>query len=555
MKNNEQKSKKTVYIIITAIVLVAVIAVLAVLLSKCGKTKDGAGSTAVTGEPSDHSDTKTADTNKPGVDPADTKPSAPAHVHEFGQWTVLSEPACVTPGEHERTCRTCGFVQNEKTSPLGHDGHNNECVRCGKKAAPAEQLEISPYEYGEGLWITDVSKVTDPDFLAPDVYDGQPIVCIAASVFEKNETVESISLPDSVVHVGSFFCYMCPNLRMIRLGRYIDNQYTVIAGYCPQLDYLTVDPDNTKLRSDRNCIIETETKTLIYGCRGSVIPDDGSVTAIDGYAFQDCTGLTDIVIPSTVTAIESYTFVSCRELVSVEIADSVTTIEQDAFYDCPSLKTVRLPAHITTLENELFGFCKSLEEITIPDGVTEIRNDCFYGCTSLKTVRLPESLKSIGNYAFEKCSSLESITLPSGLTHLGEAFKFCTSLRSIVIPDGVEELFTGTFLECTSLTEITLPKNLIRVPRLLFKNCTSLTSVSIPDSAYKIEETAFAGCTSLKTVVLPSALKYVENDIFEDCTALETVYFKGSKEQWDALKWRESDDCLKNAKTVFDYKN
>ena len=550
--NNNKKIKhgRTVYLIAAAAVLLAVIILLAVLLSKCGKAPDGPADTgdpvtgALTGETAEH-----------GTDPADTQPAQPSHVHDFGQWTVLAEPACITPGEHARTCKTCGFVLKEELPPLGHDGHNNECVRCGKKAAPAEQLEISPYQYGEGLWITDVSRVTDPDFLVPDVYDGQPIVCIAASVIRDNETVTSISLPDSVTQLGTFFCYNCPNLRMIKLGRNIDNQYTAITGFCPQIDYLTVDPDNKKLHSDHNCIIETETKKLLYGCRNSIIPDDGSVLVLDNSSFQDCTGLTSIVIPSPVTTIESHAFTSCRALVSVQIANSVTTIEENVFSDCSSLKNVRLPAHITVLDNQLFEYCEALEEITVPEGVTEIYSECFYDCKSLKTVRLPESLKRINNYAFQKCYSLESITLPSGLTNLGEAFKECTSLRSVAIPDGVEELYTGTFLDCSSLTEIKFPKNLDRFPRLLFKGCTSLTSVTVPDGVITIDDYAFSGCSSLQTVTLPASLRYVYDDIFKDCTALTAVYYEGTAEDWAKIRISQANEALQNVTVVYGHKN
>ena len=561
MKDNRNK-KKLYVIIASAVAAIILIVLLIVLLSQCG------GNTPTDAE--DGSDGKTAahtaaqtDAGEGSTGPLPSKQESgtsastetaetteDAHRHQFGDWTVLTAPACVTPGERERTCADCGYVQTEKIPPLGHDGKNNECVRCGKKAN-VEAMSVTPYKYGEGLWITKVNGLTDPDVLVPDVYEGQPVVCIATSAFEDNETVVSISLPDSVTELGTFCFGYCPNLQMIRFGRNIGRQYTGLTCWSPKVEFLVVDPDNTRLYSDHNCVIDPETKTLVLGCSGSVIPDDGSVLTIDSYAFQDCSGLVSITVPSPVTTIESNAFSDCTALVSVEISDSVVTIEENAFQGCQSLKEVRLPAHLKVLANQLFEDCTALEEITIPDEVTEIENECFYGCTSLKTIRMPDTLQRIGNSAFNKCSSLESVTLPSGLTNLGEAFKYCTALRSIVIPDGVEELFTGTFLNCSALTEVTLPKNLIRVPRLLFKNCSSLTDVTIPDGANKIEESAFSGCTSLKTVTLPASVKYVDDDVFEGCTALETVFFGGTKEQWEAIRWRESDDCLKNAQIVY----
>lgn len=560
MNNNEKKNngsngkKRTAVIIAAVLTSLALIILIALLLSKCERDE---GSVYTKSKTSEKSPSQSGDpTSTGGSDPTDDpdSPGTPVHIHDYGDWTVLKEPDCTTPGERERTCRSCGFVDKDDVSPLGHDGHNNVCVNCGKKALTEKELSISSYPYGDGLWITRSNGFTDTDVLIPDEINGEPVVCIAASAFEGNDTIVSLSLPDSVTQLGSFIFYDCPSLRMIRFGKYYGDQYTVIAGYCPNLDYLVVDPENKIVHSDRNCVINTETKTLIMGCSGSIIPDDGSVLIIDGYAFQCCSGLTSITVPSPVITIEQNAFTSCFGLISVDISDSVTTIEQKAFSSCRSLKEVRLPTHLKEIGIEMFYDCVALEEITIPGEVTLLYPECFYGCTSLKNVRLPEGLKEIRNYAFTKCSSLESITLPSGLTSLGSAFTECSSLREIVIPDGVEQLYSATFYGCSSLVKAQLPKKLGGIPDRLFAECASLTEVVIPDGVTIIDGGAFYGCTSLKSVTVPASLKYVYKDIFEECTSLEKVYFKGSKDQWDALRWDEQDECLKNANIVYNYK-
>ncbi|MBQ3935024.1 MAG: leucine-rich repeat protein, partial [Clostridia bacterium] len=375
----KKSGNKKLYIAIAAVAAVTLIVLLVVLLSKCGgeRTTDPTGAPAslpstVSGQsaqPTSGAESSSAGapsdsaTAEPAtVDPTVETPSEPVHKHTFGPWTVLTEPTCLTPGEHERTCTECGYVQKEEMAPLGHDGQNNECVRCGKKALTAEHLKYEPYPYGDGLWIKKIIDLDDPDVLIPDVIDGKSVICVPSDVFIDNETVETISLPDSVTQLGTFTFYRCPNLRMIRFGRKIGNQYTAVAGFCPKIDYLVVPPENTLIHSDHNCVIETETKTMLHGCRNSIIPDDGSVLILANTAFFDCTGLTSIVIPSPVTTITECAFNSCYDLVSVEISDSVTTLEENVFIMCKSLKNVRLPAHLTMLENELFEFCSALEE-------------------------------------------------------------------------------------------------------------------------------------------------------------------------------------------------
>ena len=71
---------------------------------------------------------------------------------------------------------------------------------------------------------------------------------------------------------------------------------------------MSVDAGNTKYDSRGNCnaIIETETNTLLYGTKNTIIPN--TVTSIGGGAFNGCSGLTTITIPNSVTSIGSSAF-------------------------------------------------------------------------------------------------------------------------------------------------------------------------------------------------------------------------------------------------------
>ena len=54
---------------------------------------------------------------------------------------------------------------------------------------------------------------------------------------------------------------------------------------CIGLEKISVVTGNPKYHSAGNCLIETKTKTLIFGCKNSIIPTDGSVTSIGNSAF------------------------------------------------------------------------------------------------------------------------------------------------------------------------------------------------------------------------------------------------------------------------------
>lgn len=95
------------------------------------------------------------------------------------------------------------------------------------------------------------------------------------------------------------------------------------------LERLEVSPENPIYMARGNCFIEKATKTLLHGCKASVIPDDGSVTVIGKMAFRGVKGLAYLVIPNTVETIGANVFVECENLQWLLIGSGVKTIDHD----------------------------------------------------------------------------------------------------------------------------------------------------------------------------------------------------------------------------------
>ena len=103
---------------------------------------------------------------------------------------------------------------------------------------------------------------------------------------------------------------------------------------------IQVSQENPYFHDQNNCLIHTETKTLVTGCRTSIIPDDGSVTAIGNQAFYKVEGIRIMVIPDTVTEIGGNAFCACPDLESIVIGSGVQYIDHDVFIYSDKFTTV-----------------------------------------------------------------------------------------------------------------------------------------------------------------------------------------------------------------------
>ena len=231
-----------------------------------------------------------------------------------------------------------------------------------------------------------------------------------------------------------------------------------------------------------------------------------TVTTIGFYAFDCCTGLTSVTIPSSVTTIGVGAFLNCTGLTSVTIPSSVTTIEPDAFDCCTGLTSVTIPSSVETIGVGAFLNCTGLTSVTIPSSVTTIEPEAFRGCTGLTSLTIPSSVTTIEPDAFRGCTGLTSVTIPSSVTTIGnDAFYDCTGLTSVTIPEGVTTIGEYAFNGCTGLTSVTIPEGVTTIGEGAFKGCTGLTSVTIlAPSLTKYGDLAFTNNATGRKIYVPS---------------------------------------------------
>ena len=422
----------------------------------------------------------------------------------------------------------------------------------------AEAVEVRQSYYGSSTSSTTSTTYYIPSSLRSVTVTGGNILCgafyncstltsvtiggnvagIGDQAFYYCRRLTSITIPDSVTSIGDSAFYYCDSLMYVTIGNGVTSIGNDVFSDCSVLESIVVQEGNETYHSDENCLIETASRTLLAGCKNSVIPSDGSVTSIGDSAFRERSDLTSVTIPDSVTNIGEYAFRSCGDLMSVTIMSGVTEIGEYAFSFCTGLTSVTIPDSVTDIGLGVFSNCSSLKSITVPfvgaeagktssdtyqypfgyifgtstsTGGMEVTQS-YYGyntsSTTSETYYIPASLRYVtvtgGNIlfgAFYNCSMLTSITILGNVTSIGNyAFYDCAALTSITIPDGVTSIGESAFYGCTSLTSVTIGNGVTSIGGFAFYGCSGLTSITIPDSVTSIGGRAFEDCSGLTEI-------------------------------------------------------
>lgn len=212
------------------------------------------------------------------------------------------------------------------------------------------------------------------------------------------------------------------------------------------------------------------------------------VTSLGYRAFQGCTSLQEIALPTECTTLAdgSANYGSFRDCSSLRkvVADGLTSLGYGAFQNCSALSDLRIAwANVTKINTQALRGCTALsfdylnlvsletfgtnalngvkvkklnlgkvmvlpgaasssvnygdksvlEEVVIPEGVTSIPASSFQDYSALQVINIPLGVVSIGNSAFYRCALLKSLDFGEALTTLGASvFGSCTSLESLI---------------------------------------------------------------------------------------------------------------------------
>ena len=225
-------------------------------------------------------------------------------------------------------------------------------------------------------------------------------------------------------------------------------------------------------------------RSAFYNCKGMVGVEIGSmVEYIGAYCFYGCDNLGDS--GQIYESIESFQNGEPPLKGDVIISEGVKYIDDRAFQSCSGIVEIILPSTVTTLGNRVFYKCDKLEKVVFGDGIVDIPDYTFYKCEQLKEVYISDSIKTIGTYAFRGCTSLKDISIGKSVTYIGKgAFFGCESIREIVIPTSVKYVGEYAFRGCIGVDTVVIPTTVETIGRHAFygmKNATFFTDAKFEE--------------------------------------------------------------------------
>lgn len=283
-----------------------------------------------------------------------------------------------------------------------------------------------------------------------------------ADVFDNSSSVTSITIPDSVTHIGNMAFSNCYSITTIELSKNLKYVGKDAISYYKTKNYRGLSTDWLKIVGKENLggdnihlylnnsAVETTSIDVSIGTK-----------SIDDYTYYGCVGLTSVKIPDTVISIGIWAFRNCKGLENLTLSNNLLYVGGAAFDNCSKLPT-------NTYDNAYYLGSMDNPYLLLLKATDRYITSC----------NVHSDTKIIGDCAFLNIESLASITLSEGLIQLGSSALYGTGLTSVNIPDSVTIIDYQCFAYCRSLTTINFGSGLKEIGDLGFIGDSSVTAVN-----------------------------------------------------------------------------
>ena len=258
----------------------------------------------------------------------------------------------------------------------------------------------------------------------------------------------SITLPNSIVAIGSYAFWMCNNLQTM------------------------------------------------------TIPSGVTYFGADGATFIQCANLQTIIVSEGVTQIPDDFANQCQSLTSVSLPEGVTSIGATAFIDCTALTEIVIPASVTTIGEDAFKLTNHLQRVEVKNPTpVAINTTCF---STYESATLVVPFGSLVDYqGAANWSSFAHIDDHSVFTaNVAEGVEVTFRMLSenaCQVGDGTNRAINTSYSGAITIPEIVNGLSVISIGDKAFWSC-SITELSLPATLTSLGDNSVSSCGSLAKV-------------------------------------------------------
>lgn len=304
----------------------------------------------------------------------------------------------------------------------------------------------------EGLPVKTITGLGTPIPAAPprssvtSITIPEGVMTISSAALRNFKLLTSITIPDSVTSLEPGTLSGCTALTSAVLPDGLTVLESTFSG-CTALTSVTLPGGVTHLTATfSGCTALTSvvlpqsivalTRTF-QGCTGLASIDlPANVTTLTG-TFDGCTSLTTVGLPAGLTQIGADTFAGCTGLLNIDfLPDGLLLIGDRAFRNCSGVTELALPTTLISIGLSAFENCTGLSELAFPTTLVSIGLSAFENCAGLTSLVIPETVTQIGDGAFWRCQNITSLSVPD---------RFLASLANIGL-DYHPQLATDTLI-------------------------------------------------------------------------------------------------------------
>ena len=277
-----------------------------------------------------------------------------------------------------------------------------------------------------------VTKIKSNDYQGVSVtsvtFDENSQLKIIENNAFKFKEIKSITIPSSVIQIGSFAFASC--------------------NYLQNVDFIEI----------------------------------SKIKVLESYIFSD-SSIESLYIPSSIINLNNFWCKNTKKLTKVSISQNNLYLTN---FDNNNLIVGK--NNRSNNDFDILYFApRNIKTVTIPHFIKQIASCAFEYCQNLKTIDFSNNtnLKTIGKYSFAY-SSIEKISIPSTVNLFDDySFYYCRKIKTVIMKNDSDLKIIGknAFYNCSSLKSFVVPSHVIRIEENAFSECSKLKTFEIKENS------------------------------------------------------------------------